>query len=58
MKIPTQNFLMFFCVADVDAEERVVDSLVENLKLKFGKDLEFFFIGQHLEPEVWSRFGS
>ena len=47
-----------FCVA-------VVDSLVEKLKLKFGKDLEENFwlvntlsqkFGQDLEAEVWSRF--
>ena len=27
-------------VADVDAEERVDDNLVEILKLRFGRDLE------------------
>ena len=34
-------------VADVDAEERVDNSLVEILKLMFGQDFE---------AEVWSRF--
>ena len=56
---------MFFCVADVDAEERVFDSLVEKLKGKLRKDLEENFwlvnilsqkFGQDLEAEVWSRF--
>ena len=55
--MPTQNFLMFSCVA-------VVDSLVEKLKLKFGKDLEENFwlvnilgqqFGQDLEARVWLR---
>ena len=35
------------CVADVDAKERVVGSLVEVLKLKFGRDFE---------PEYLSRY--
>ena len=65
MKRPTQDFLMFFCVADVDAEERVFDSLVKKLKRQFHKDLEDNFwlvnilsqmFGQDLEAEVWSRF--
>ena len=43
LKILTQNFLTFL----VDAQERVDDSLVENLKLKFGQDIK---------AEVWSRF--
>ena len=34
-------------VADVDAKERVVDSLIEILKLGFGRDFE---------PEFWSRY--
>ena len=34
-------------VDDVDAEERVDNSLVEILKLMFGQDFE---------AEVWSRF--
>ena len=33
-------------VADVDVEERVDDSLVKILKLRFGRDFE---------PEFWSR---
>ena len=37
------------CVADVDTEARVDDSLVENLKLKHGRGLE---------PEFWSRYRS
>ena len=45
LKILTQNFLIFL----VDAQERVDDSLVENLKLKFGQDIK---------AEVWSRFWS
>ena len=36
-------------VADVGAKERVVDSLVEILKLNFGHDIE---------AGVWSRFSS
>ena len=28
------------CVTDLDAEDRVEDSLVEVLNLKFGRDLE------------------
>ena len=38
LKMPTQNFLFFVSVADVDAEERVDDSLVKILKLRFGRD--------------------
>ena len=38
LKIPTQNFFYIVSVADVDAEERVDDSLVEILKLRSGKD--------------------
>ena len=34
-------------VVDVDAEEHVDDSLVEILKLRFGRDFE---------PEFWSRY--
>ena len=34
-------------VADVDAEERVDNSLLEILKLMFGQDFE---------AEVWSRY--
>ena len=34
-------------VADVGAKERVVDSLVEILKLGFGRDFE---------PKYWSRY--
>ena len=58
-------FDVFICVADVDAEERVFDSLVEKLKGKLRKDLEENFwlvnilsqkFGQDLEAEVWSRF--
>ena len=36
-------------VADVDAEERVDNSLVEILKLMFGQDFE---------AEVWSYFAA
>ena len=43
------NLKLFYvvCVADVDTEARVDDSLVENLKLKHGRGLE---------PEFWSRY--
>ena len=41
--------------ADVDAEERVDDSLVEILKLRFGRDLEPEF-NHKIQAKVWSRF--
>ena len=37
--MPIQNFEVVR-VADVDAEERVDDSLVEILELRFGRDFE------------------
>ena len=39
--------VLIFSVADVDAKERVDDSLVEILKLRFGRDFE---------PEFWSQY--
>ena len=39
MKIPTQNFLMLFTVADVDDEDRVG----LRLKLRFGHKAKFLF---------------
>ena len=41
--------VLIFIVADVDAKERVDDSLVEILKPMLGKDLE---------PEFWLRYRS
>ena len=41
--------VLIFSVADVDAKERVDDSLVEILKPMLGKDLE---------PEFWSLYRS
>ena len=41
--------VLIFSVADVDAKERVDDSLVEILKPMLGKDLE---------PEFWLRYRS
>ena len=41
--------VLIFSVADVDAKERVDDSLVEILKPNLGRDLE---------PEFWSRFSA
>ena len=39
--------------ADVDDEERVDDSLVEILKLRFGRDF-----GHDIEAQIWPRFSS
>ena len=36
-KMPTQKFLDIVSIADIDAEERVDDSLEEIMKLKFGQ---------------------
>ena len=46
-------------VADVDAEKRVDDSLVQNWKLKFGHKVKFLLstnlkFRQNFEAEVWS----
>ena len=46
-KDANSKFLDVVSVADVDAEERVDNSLVKILKLKFGQDFE---------AEVWSRY--
>ena len=40
-------------VADVDAEKRVDDSLVQIWKLKFGHKVNF---GSDFEHDVWSIF--
>ena len=56
------------CVADLDAEDRVEDSLVEVLNLKFGRDLEpwlwswklvkilRYIFGQDIDADVWLSF--
>ena len=36
-KMPTQKFLDIVSIADIDAKERVDDSLEEIMKLKFGQ---------------------
>ena len=68
--MPTQNFLFFVSVVDVDAEERVDDSLVKILKLRFGEDFEAELwswywskikifklkFGQDFEADVWLSF--
>ena len=41
------KLLVVVSVADVDAEKRVDDSLIEILKLRFGRDFEACF---------WSRY--
>ena len=41
-------------IADVDFEERVVKSLIEILKLRFGKNLKYNF-GQEFKAGIWSR---
>ena len=50
-----QNFFEVFTVADVDAEKRVDNSLVQIWKLKFGQTLSTWF-GQDFEVEVQARF--
>ena len=62
--------VLIFSVADVDVKERVDDSLVEILNLRFGRDFEpefdilnlkfcqylkYIFV-QDVEAEIWSRF--
>ena len=42
-------------VADVDAEEKVDDRLLDVLKLRFVEILNLDF-GDDIEAEVWSRF--
>ena len=44
-----QGLLDFVSVADVDDEEHVGNSLVQILKLKFGRDFKHF---------LWSRYRS
>ena len=56
------------CVANLDAEDRVEDSLVEVLNLKFGRDFEPWFwswklvkilrymFGQDFDADVWLSF--
>ena len=43
--------VLIFSVADVDAKERVDDSLVEILKLRFGRDFVPCFY-HNIEAEV------
>ena len=47
LKDANSRLLDFVRIADIDAEERVVDSLAKTLKLRFG---------QAFEAEVWLRF--
>ena len=48
LNIFTYIYLFYYIIlVDVNAQERVDDSLVENLKLNFGQDIK---------AEVWSRF--
>ena len=51
--MPTQYLLRLFCFADVDAEKRVDESLVQTWKLKFGHKVIFCSDFQH---KVWSRY--
>ena len=61
MTVPAQKFFEVVTVADVDAEKRVDDSLVQIWKLKFvqtlstrfGQDFEF---RRDFEAKVWSVF--
>ena len=46
-KNANSKFLNVVSFADVVAEESVDDSLVEILKLRFGRDFK---------PEIWSRY--
>ena len=41
--MPTQYLSRLFCFADVDAEKRVDESLVQTWKLKFGHKVIFLF---------------
>ena len=49
------KLLDFVSIADIDADERVDDSLVKIWKLNFGQDFELNF-GQDFEAEIWSSF--
>ena len=40
--MPTQFLLRLLCFADIDAEKRVDESLVQTWKLKFGHQVIFF----------------
>ena len=51
-KMPTQKFLDIVSIADIDAEERVDDSLEEIMKLKF--DLKSYLKISKLNFEIWS----
>ena len=71
-RVRGQRLIDFASVADVDDEERVGSSLVEILKLKFGRDFEpcfwsrywswslvkilKFIFGQDFEAGIWSKF--
>ena len=50
------NSKLYYAVstAEVDFEERVVNSLIEILKLRFGENLKYNF-GQHFKAGIWSR---
>ena len=50
--MPTQKFLDIVSIADIDAEERVDDSLEEIMKLKFG--LKSYLKTSKLNFEIWS----
>ena len=47
------KFVEVVTVADVDAEKRVDDSLMQILKLNFGNKVTFF---SDFEHKVWSKF--
>ena len=53
--MPTQYLLRLFCFADVVAEKRVDESLVQTWKLKFVSTFSIRF-GQDFKVEVQTRF--
>ena len=50
--MPTQKFLDIVSIADIDAEERVDDSLEEIMKLKFGQ--KSYLKISKLNFKIWS----
>ena len=60
--MPTQYLLRLFCFADVGAEKRVDESLVQTWKLKFGHKVNVFVqtfsirFGQDFKVKVQTRF--
>ena len=60
--MPTQFLLRLLCFADIDAEKRVDESLVQTWKLKFGHQVIFFVqtfsarFGQDFKVKVQTRF--